>query len=111
VILPSLARQARRTLGPPMSLLFEPGRAVVSGSFHLVSRVVRVKKERSGTTVFLDASRLSHALFVARGKHPIATIPRRRGPARTMALAGPLGVGLDLFTPADFRLSSRAISS
>jgi diaminopimelate decarboxylase len=43
---------------------------------------------------------VSHAFFVARGRHPIAAIPRRRAAPRSVALAGPLGVGLDLFTPA-----------
>ena len=95
-----LAREARLRIGPRLRLLLEPGRALVSGSIHLVSRVVRIKRTRPHTTVYLDASRMSHAFFVARGRHPIAAIPRRRGPLRSVALAGPLGVGLDVFTPA-----------
>lgn len=96
-IAPSLAALARRLLGPGTRVLFEPGRALVSGSVHLVSRVVRVKTERVGARVFLDGSRLAHAFFAARGVHPIAVIPSRRGSMRRVALAGPLGVGLDLF--------------
>lgn len=96
----SLAREARRRLGPGLRILVEPGRALVSGSFHLVARVVRVKRTRPRATVHLDASRLSHAYFVARGRHPIAAIPRRQAAPSTVALAGPLATGLDLFTPA-----------
>ncbi len=50
-----------------------------------------------GTRVYLDASRLAHAFFVARGVHPIAVLPTRRGAPRRFALAGRLGVGLDVF--------------
>ncbi len=96
-LLPELARPARRLLGPQVALLLEPGRALVSAGLHLVSRVVRVRASRGGSTVYLDASRLSHAFFVAHGRHPIAAIPRRRGAPRPVALAGPLGVGLDVF--------------
>lgn len=99
-LLPALARQARLRIGPDLRILVEPGRALVSGSFHLVARVVRIKQARPRATVYLDASRLSHAYFVARGRHTTAAIARRRGDLRTVALAGPLGVGLDLFTPA-----------
>jgi diaminopimelate decarboxylase len=98
--LAGLAREARRRAGPGLRLLFEPGRGLVSGSVHLVCRVVRVKRTRPRATVYLDASRLSHAFFVARGRHPIAAIPRRRGTPRPLALAGPLGVGFDLFAPS-----------
>ncbi|MGH9366847.1 MAG: hypothetical protein ACRD3M_04135 [Thermoanaerobaculia bacterium] len=99
-ILPALAGRARRLLGRDVPLLFEPGRALVSGSFHLVARVVRVRAARPRTTVYLDASHLSHALFITRRRHPIAAIPRRRGIGRAVALAGPLGVGLDVFAPS-----------
>ncbi|MGE5275821.1 MAG: hypothetical protein ACM3SU_02395 [Acidobacteriota bacterium] len=98
--LPRLAREARRRIGPGLRLLLEPGRALVSGSFHLVSRVVRVKRSRPRATIYLDASCVSHAFFVAHGRHPTAVIPRRRGTTRSVALAGPLGVGFDLFAPS-----------
>ncbi len=99
-ILPALAKRARSLLGARLQLLFEPGRALVSASLHLVTRVIRIRKRSSQTTIYVDASRLSHAFFVARGRHRVASIPRRRGPSRDVALAGPLGAGLDLFTPA-----------
>ena len=97
-ILPPLARRARRLFGSGVRIAVEPGRAIVSGSFHLVARVVRVRQARGRATVYLDASRLSHAFFVAMGRHPIAALPVRRGARRTVTLAGPLGVGLDVFT-------------
>ena len=98
--LPDLALEARRRVGSGLRLLFEPGRALASGSIHLVSRVARIKQTRPRPIVYLDASCVSHAFFVARGRHPIAAIPRRRGTRRPVALAGPLGAGLDLFAPA-----------
>ena len=91
-----LAREARRLLGSRTTVLFEPGRALVSGAFHLVARVVRVR-EGPRPTVYLDASRASHAFFAGRGDHPIAALPRRAGRARRATLAGPLGVELDVF--------------
>jgi diaminopimelate decarboxylase len=97
-ILSPLARSARRLFGPGVRLAVEPGRALVSGSFHLIARVVRVREAAGQTTVYIDASRLSHAFFVALGRHPIAALPARRGPRRDVCLAGPLGVGLDVFT-------------
>ncbi|HTO88481.1 MAG TPA: hypothetical protein VMR54_13255 [Thermoanaerobaculia bacterium] len=100
VIVSELAREARRLLSTPVRLLFEPGRALVSDCLHLVTRVIRVRERRPRDTVYLDASRLAHAFFVARGRHPVASLPRRRGRARTVTLAGPLGVGLDVFWPA-----------
>jgi diaminopimelate decarboxylase len=98
-ILPPLARTARRLFGRGVRLAFEPGRAMVSGSLHLVARVVCVREAAGRTTVYIDASRLSHAFFVALGRHPIAALPARCGPRRVVSLAGPLGVGLDVFTP------------
>jgi diaminopimelate decarboxylase len=91
-----IARDARRLFGERTTLLFEPGRALVSGAFHLAARVVRVREGRP-PTVYLDASRASHAFFVARGRHPIEIVPRRAGPRRRVVLAGPLGVDLDVF--------------
>ncbi len=100
VIVRALAREASRLLPKSVRLLFEPGRALVSDSLHLVTRVIRVRQRRTRDTVYLDASRFAHAFFVAHGRHPVASLPRRRGRARTVALAGPLGVGLDVFAPA-----------
>jgi diaminopimelate decarboxylase len=80
-------------------LLFEPGRAIASGASHLVARVVRVRNG-ARPAVYLDASCLSHAPFVPLGRHPIAVLPRRRGPRKTVTLAGPLGVASDVFAPA-----------
>jgi diaminopimelate decarboxylase len=93
----TLGSEARRLFGPAVELLFEPGRAIVSQSFRLVARVLRVKDSERRRTVFLDASRLSHAFFAGWGRHPIETIPRRRGARRAATLAGPLGVGVDVF--------------
>jgi diaminopimelate decarboxylase len=99
-MLAPIGAKARHSFGAGIRLLLEPGRALVSGSLHLVARVVRVKAGRRGATIYLDASRLSHAFWVGWGKHPVAAIPRRRGATRNVALAGPLGVGLDLFDEA-----------
>jgi ornithine decarboxylase len=101
-ILPALARAARRRIGPSLEILAEPGRALVSSSLHLVARAVTVKRSGRKRTVFLDASRLSHAFFVRQGRHAIATIPARDGPRRLATLAGPLGVGVDVFAAERF---------
>jgi diaminopimelate decarboxylase len=86
--------------GRDVRVLLEPGRAIVSGSVHLVARVLRVK---NGTrrAAYLDASRLAHAFWIARGRHPVAVLPARRGPIAPTALAGPLGVGIDLFAESE----------
>lgn len=96
-MLAPIGAQARRLFGRNPRLFLEPGRALVSGSFHLVARVVRIKEGRRGVTAYLDASRLSHGFWVAMGRHPIAPTPRRRGETRPVQLAGPLGVGHDVF--------------
>ncbi|HTO77442.1 MAG TPA: hypothetical protein VMQ61_15315 [Thermoanaerobaculia bacterium] len=97
----ALSRAARRLGLENIRLLFEPGRAIASGAYHLVARVVRMREGRK-PAVYLDASCLSHAPFVPLGRHPIAVLPRRRRPARrrTVVLAGPLGVTSDVFAPA-----------
>ncbi len=101
VLVEALGKEARRLFGPDVELLFEPGRAIVSRSFRLVARVLRVKESERRRTVFLDASRLSHAFFAGWGRHPIETIPRRRGLRRAATLAGPLGVGVDVFARSE----------
>jgi diaminopimelate decarboxylase len=95
----ALSRAARRLGLANVRLLFEPGRAIASGAYHLVGRVVRIR-EGAKPAVYLDASCLSHAPFVPLGLHPIAVLPRRTRRRRTVALAGPLGVASDVFTPA-----------
>jgi ornithine decarboxylase len=74
-------------------LFLEPGRAVASDAFHLVTRVVRTTERR----VYVDASRMAHAFFVPRGRHPFRPIPRRagRGP---LEVRGPLPSNLDLYS-------------
>jgi diaminopimelate decarboxylase len=100
-IVPALRRAARRLFDAERNvrLLFEPGRAIVSGAYHLVARVVRVRDGRA-PVAYLDASALSHAPFVILGRHPIAVRPWRPGPERRVTLAGPLGVGNDVFARA-----------
>jgi diaminopimelate decarboxylase len=95
----ALSRAARRLGLENVRLLFEPGRAIASGAYHLVARVMRIR-EGANPVAYLDASCLSHAPFVPLGRHPIAVLPRRPGPRRTVALAGPLGVSTDVFAPA-----------
>ncbi len=75
---------------PGLRLFAEPGRAIASDAFHLVTRVMRVV----GRRVYVDASRMSHAYFVARGRHPFLPIPRRPGNGKS-EIAGPLPVDLD----------------
>jgi diaminopimelate decarboxylase len=82
---------ARQAIPDPRLRLFaEPGRAIASDAFHLVTRVVRVV----GRRVYVDASRMSHAYFVPRGRHPFLPIPRRTGRGK-YEIAGPLPVDLD----------------
>ena len=71
-------------------LFFEPGRAVAADAFHLVTRVIRVTPGR----IYVDASRMSHAFFVAWGRHAWLPIPRRPGDG-AVEIAGPLPVDID----------------
>jgi diaminopimelate decarboxylase len=92
-IVTDLTREIARRIGDP-EVWIEPGRALVAEAFHLVARVIRV---RGGKEIFLDASRVGHGFFVARGAHPIATLPARRGRKVSIVVAGPLGTDLDVF--------------
>jgi diaminopimelate decarboxylase len=76
---------------PGARLLLEPGRAIVSDAFHLVTRVVRAE----GRRLYVDASRLAHAFFVPRGRHAFLPVPRRLG-GPPVEVAGPLPVDLDV---------------
>ena len=87
----AIRRAAREAIPEPRLRLFaEPGRAIASDAFHLVTRVVRVV----GRRVYVDASRMSHAYFVPRGRHPFLPIPRRRGNGKS-EICGGLPVDLD----------------
>ena len=90
-----LAVRARAAI-PGVGLLAEPGRALAADSFHLVMRVLKVQPR----TVYVDASRMSHAFFVPRGRHPFSPIPFRPG-ARRREVAGPLAVGLDVLSASE----------
>ena len=48
----------------------------------------------------MDASRLAHAYFVPRGRHTFTPVPRR-GAGSRLAVAGPLPVGLDVFSTGE----------
>ena len=86
-------RSALERSFPGARLLLEPGRAIASDAFHLVTRVVRVGARR----VYVDASRLAHAFFVPRGRHVFVPVPRRAG-GPPVEIAGPLPVDLDVLT-------------
>jgi diaminopimelate decarboxylase len=91
--LDAVAAEVRRRV-PGARLFLEPGRAIASDAFHLVTRVVRV----SGHRIYVDASRMSHAFFVPLGRHPFWLVPPR--PERGhFEIAGPLPVALDRLTP------------
>jgi len=87
--------QTRRSV-PGARLFLEPGRAVASDAFHLVTRVVRTTERR----VYVDASRMGHAFFVPRGRHAFWPVPRRPGPG-ALEVRGPLPTNLDLFSAAE----------
>ena len=82
---------------PGIQLLAEPGRALASDAFHLVTRVVRVR----GRRVYVDGSRVSHALFVPRGKHRFLPVPFRGSRSRRSEIAGPLPVSLDVLAKSE----------
>jgi len=84
---------AARRAAPGARLFIEPGRAVASDAFHLVARVVGVTARR----VYVDASRMSHAFFVPRGRHAFVPLPRRPGKG-LCEVAGPLPVDLDVLS-------------
>jgi diaminopimelate decarboxylase len=91
-IVRGLCADARSSIGD-VEVWMEPGRAIVAGAFQLVCRVLRV---RGGREVFVDASRMAHAFFVARGTHEITFHPKRRGRPADLVIAGPLGTDLDV---------------
>ena len=92
-IVRDLTSEVRRRIGEP-EIWIEPGRALVAEAFLLVSRVIRVRAQRE---IFVDASRMAHGFFIARGSHPVAAIPPRRGRRSLVSIAGPLGTDLDVF--------------
>jgi diaminopimelate decarboxylase len=92
-IVRDLTFEVRRRIGEP-EIWIEPGRALVAEAFLLVSRVIRVRARR---VVFVDASRMAHGFFIARGAHPVSSIPPRRGERSVCSIAGPLGTDLDVF--------------
>jgi diaminopimelate decarboxylase len=92
-IVRDLTREIERRIGDP-EVWLEPGRALVAEAFHLVARVIRVRGE---SEIYLDASRVGHGFFVARGAHPVATLPSRHGRKASIVVAGPLGTDLDVF--------------
>ena len=94
-VLCGLAEGIRRAT-PGARGLIEPGRALASDAFTLVTRVIRV----SGGRIYVDASRMSHALFVPNGKHRFLAIPRRAG-KRRFEVAGPLPVDLDVLSAGE----------
>jgi len=91
----AIAREAARSV-PGARVFVEPGRAIASDAFHLVTRIVLA----AGKTLHVDASRLSHAYFVPRGRHTFTPVPRRGAGAR-LVVAGPLPVGLDVFSTGE----------
>ena len=99
-IVADLASLSKRHLGENVRLLLEPGRALASEAFHLATRVVRVKKDGKRFLVFVDASRMSHAYFVARGRHSVELPGRRGAPSVRVQIAGTLGTSLDVFVEA-----------
>jgi len=92
-IVRDLTSEIRRRIGEP-EIWIEPGRALVAEAFLLVTRVIRVRARR---VVFVDASRMAHGFFIARGAHPVSSIPPRRGGRSVFSIAGPLGTDLDVF--------------
>ena len=86
-----------RSAIPGARAFLEPGRALASDAFGLVTRVLRV----SGKRVFVDGSRMSHALFVPRGKHPFLPIPLRAGRGPRLQVAGPLPLDLEVLSAAE----------
>ena len=92
-IVRDILTETRRAIGD-VELWVEPGRALVADAFSLVARVVRARPRGE---VYVDASRMAHAFFAARGRHPIAAIPARRGRPSRLTIAGLLGTDLDVF--------------
>jgi len=85
-------------LDPPITLIMEPGRLLVSDAFHLVARVIRLKEERGVRFAILDAGRVQNALFVSRGYHEILHAGAPRGASDgPYTLVGPLCAKLDTF--------------
>jgi diaminopimelate decarboxylase len=91
----AISAARRRYLGSDVELLLEPGRALASRAFLLVARVLGVRQRGGEAAVFVDASALSHARFVPRGRHHIFARPARRGRMLRCSIQGPLGSGLD----------------
>ena len=94
-VLGGIAAEIRKRI-PEARALVEPGRALASDAFTLVTRVRLVRANR----VYVDASRMSHALFVPHGKHRFLPVPFRSG-GRRREVVGPLPVDLDRLSRAE----------
>jgi len=79
------------------SIILEPGRLLVSDAFHLITRVVRMKKQHGTSWAILDAGRIQNALFTARGYHDMFHVTDPLGNADfDYTLVGPLCAGFDV---------------
>jgi diaminopimelate decarboxylase len=86
---------------PPVRVVLEPGRLLVSDAFHLVARVVRLKEEAGVRYAVLEASRVQNALFVGRGWHEMIHAARPEAPDEgPYSVVGPLPAGFDVFAHA-----------
>ncbi|MBC8549614.1 MAG: hypothetical protein H8D23_08175 [Candidatus Brocadiales bacterium] len=83
---------------PTLSCMMEPGRLLVSDTFHLITRVIRIKKESGVRYAIVDAGRVQNALFAGRGYHEIIHINTQNNPAQTpYTIVGPLCANFDIF--------------
>ena len=95
------AIRAELLADPPVLVLLEPGRLLVSDAFHLVARVVRLKEEAGVRYAVLEASRVQNALFVGRGWHEIVHAGRPLAPDHGVyTIVGPLPAAFDVFAHA-----------
>jgi diaminopimelate decarboxylase len=92
----TIARELEKA--PPVSCVLEPGRLLVSDAFHLVTKVVRTKREGGKKFAIVDASRVQNALFVGRGYHEIVHIENASAAAEgRYTITGPLCADFDVF--------------
>ncbi len=82
---------------PPI-IVMEPGRSLVSDSFHLLTRVVRIKEHKGEKIAVVDAGRVQNALFVGRGYHEFIHAGDPLGAKKeNYTIAGPLCAELDIY--------------
>jgi ornithine decarboxylase len=110
--------EALTALPYEVSILIEPGRALIANAFILVTTVIAISHRDNGTWAFTDAG-VYNALFEAlacQGStyYKIEMLEPREGPTEGFIVTGPTGDNLDVLDggallPADLKIGDKLI--